>query len=647
MNICTKTIIKHNKNNYIRLISTSSSSGQLKLEGNYDVDKLYDTNYLNVPKLPLPTLEKTLNRYIETVEPIAENNEEFELTKKYVNDYLNSDIGKELHNGIKEVANLPDTQYPYSYIERYWDEMYYGGRWPLPVNVNPFFVFHDEPTQDPTKRASLFSVSLLRWWVKVVEGRLEGDFERDGSPLCPSQYGQIFGVERKPGVDTDDFIRHPHSKHVIVRSKNRFYKINCISDDNVVISPDELDQILKSLFYDNSIDTLSNDNDVGLLTSSDRTHYALSRIELEKDNNNKDILKDIDTSLFIINLDDIEYGTTLKNKSKQIIHGDNCINRWWDKHQVIVSKDGCLGMNFEHGCNDGLSWARMIHESWNDMINKESGFSKLVTDDKLNKPGPNNDTNINNLELKFNLTETDINNIKKSFTDAKALCDDVDISTLEFDDYGANFIKKQMKMSPDGLAQMSFQLAYRRLHNKNPPTYEACAMKSYLHGRTETIRSCTMEASNFVDAFMNNDTDDNKRNLLSNAAKRHGEVAKGAKLCGLNDNPNLGVDRHLYAMKMLATEKGIVDDIDLFNDPLFTKSSTWLLSTSNVTSPIWKAFGFGAVSANGYGLGYMTSPENIPLIISSYKSGQTENTSSEKMGDEIKQALLDFKKLYE
>ena len=43
----------------------------------------------------------------------------------------------------------------------------------------------------------------------------------------------------------------------------------------------------------------------------------------------------------------------------------------------------------------------------------------------------------------------------------------------------------------------------------------------------------------------------------------------------------------------------------LFNDPLFSRSNTWDLSTSNVTQPFLSSFGFGPVTAAGYGIGYM------------------------------------------
>lgn len=35
--------------------------------------------------------------------------------------------------------------YPYSYIERLWDDMYLCGRWSLPINSNPFLALQPPP----------------------------------------------------------------------------------------------------------------------------------------------------------------------------------------------------------------------------------------------------------------------------------------------------------------------------------------------------------------------------------------------------------------------------------------------------------------------------------------------------------------------
>ena len=195
-------------------------------------------------------------------------------------------------------------------------------------------------------------------------------------------------------------------------------------------------------------------------------------------------------------------------------------------------------------------------------------------------------------------------------------------------------------MSPDAACQMAMQLAYTRMHGKPAPTYEACAMKSYYHGRTETIRSCTLESVAMCDAFLSNADNETKRMKFLEAAATHVKVAQGAKACV---GPYQGVDRHLYAMKCIAAQKGL--DVPLFNDPAYSYTSTWKMSTSNVTMPIFDIFGFGPVCEDGYGFGYLTGADSLPMCITSFKSHK--ETSSEQMAANLEQSFMEFNELFE
>ncbi|CAM9225193.1 unnamed protein product [Choristocarpus tenellus] len=85
---------------------------------------------------------------------------------------------------------------------------------------------------------------------------------------------------------------------------------------------------------------------------------------------------------------------------------------------------------------------------------------------------------------------------------------------------------------------------------------------------------------------------DTKRAAFDHAATRHVEVAKAAQ-------GGMGVDRHLLAMRSAAAgtagKSGNAGGKDLgvefFEDPLNSYSSTWLLSTSNLSLPWVKQFG--------------------------------------------------------
>ena len=85
----------------------------------------------------------------------------------------------------------------------------------------------------------------------------------------------------------------------------------------------------------------------------------------------------------------------------------------------------------------------------------------------------------------------------------------------------------------------------------------------------------------------------------------------------------------------------------LFRAPLFARSSTWTLSTSNVTTDFFDLFGFGAVSGDGYGLGYMTLEGNMPVCVTSFGGAAGPGTDSAALAEGIARALREFDELFE
>lgn len=92
--------------------------------------------------------------------------------------------------------------------------------------------------------------------------------------------------------------------------------------------------------------------------------------------------------------------------------------------------------------------------------------------------------------------------------------------TLEFDEYGKNFIKSQ-KMSPDSFLQIAMQYAFYRLHGVPAAQYETGQTRMFLHGRTETIRTCSTESIDFAKAMLGTVSDAEKAQKLRTAVEAH------------------------------------------------------------------------------------------------------------------------------
>lgn len=69
---------------------------------------------------------------------------------------------------------------------------------------------------------------------------------------------------------------------------------------------------------------------------------------------------------------------------------------------------------------------------------------------------------------------------------------------------------------------MALQLAYYRDAGKFSLTYEASMTRLYREGRTETVRPCTVESSDWVKAMENKNVSTEERvKLLKLACERH------------------------------------------------------------------------------------------------------------------------------
>jgi hypothetical protein len=84
---------------------------------------------------------------------------------------------------------------------------------------------------------------------------------------------------------------------------------------------------------------------------------------------------------------------------------------------------------------------------------------------------------------------------------AKTLIEDVEMALLVWTEYGKGFIKK-LRISPDAFLQMALQFTYYRNQGYFSLTYEASMTRLFREGRTETVRSCTKESSDFVQAML-------------------------------------------------------------------------------------------------------------------------------------------------
>lgn len=169
--------------------------------------------------------------------------------------------------------------------------------------------------------------------------------------------------------------------------------------------------------------------------------------------------------------------------------------------------------------------------------------------------------------LQWEFPDTLLAAIDTSYRVATALLNDVDLRILMFTGYGKGFMKN-CRVSPDAFIQMALQLAYFRDAGRFCLTYEASMTRLFREGRTETVRSCTMESAAWVRAQVDGAPLRRRMELFLAAARRH-QLAYQDAMAGR------GIDRHLFCLyvvsKYLELDSPFLQEV--FNEP-------WRLSTS-------------------------------------------------------------------
>ncbi|KAK9471422.1 acyltransferase ChoActase/COT/CPT [Dipodascopsis tothii] len=621
-------------------------------------------------KLPIPPLEESIKRYLAAVKPL-QTPREHEDTQAAAAEFLQKH-GPELQQKLIKYAASRS-----SYIEQFWYDSYLNFDNSVVLNLNPFFLLEDDPTPERSNqvnRAASLTVSALSFVRALRREELTPDMVR-GKPLCMYQYSRIFGTARIPTENGCVIQSDYTSKHIVVLARSQFYWFDVLDDNSdIIMTEKDIAQNLETIIADaqNTPVTEAAKGAVGVLTAENRRIWANLRDVLTRDtgddaepSNNQECLRAIDSALFVLCLD-YSSPETASELSKNMLCGTNviekgvqvgtCTNRWYDKLQIIVTKNGHAGINFEHTGVDGHTILRFVSDMYTDTIMR---FARSINGNAPSlwasespdpaKRDPASFGNVTTTPHKLEWTMIPELSLALRFAETRLadLIHQNEFEVLEFEHYGTNFIK-DMGFSPDAYVQMAFQAAYYALYGKVECTYEPAMTKYFLHGRTEAIRTVTDESVAFVRKFCEDAPGRQKIEFLRKACEAH--VAR-TREC----SQGLGQDRHLYALycmhqrgledqlERMYMEQAAVDGDDsssdissspkrpaptlevpqLFADRGWDKLNNTIISTSNCGNPSLRLFGFGPTSQDGFGIGYVIKDDSISICASS-KHRQTK-----------------------
>uniref|UniRef100_A0A8C5EHS7 carnitine O-palmitoyltransferase n=1 Tax=Gouania willdenowi TaxID=441366 RepID=A0A8C5EHS7_GOUWI len=592
----------------------------------------------SLPRLPVPSVRDTCSRYLESVRPLMED-EQYERMKGLAEDF-EKNLGPRLQWYLKL-----KSWWASNYVSDWWEEyIYLRGRGPIMVNSNYYamdflYVF---PTSVQAARAGNAIHAIMLYRRKLDRAQIKPLMLLHTIPMCSAQYERMFNTTRVPGVETDTLQHMNESKHIVVYHKGRFYKVWMFYDGRLLL-PREIEQQMERILADES-EPQPGEEKLAALTAGDRTPWAKARELHFSRGKNKQALDAIEKAAFFVTLDDTEQRfdeanpvKSLDSYAKSLLHG-KCYDRWFDKSfNLIIFKNGTMGLNAEHSWAD----APIIGHLWEQVLCMDPVRLGYTEDGHCcgqlhpTLPGPQ--------RLQWEISTECQEVIENSLTLAQNLADDVDSHIVPFNDFGKGLIKK-CRTSPDAFIQIALQLAHYRDKGKFCLTYEASMTRLFREGRTETVRSCTMETCAFV---LEGGYREERLRLLKEAAEKHQNMYRLAMTGG-------GIDRHLFCLyvvsKYLGEESAFLKEV--LSDP-------WRLSTSQTPLQQVELFdlvrhpeyvstggGFGPVADDGYGVSYIIVGENLINFHISSKHSSPE-TDSHRFGANIRQSMLDILDLFQ
>ncbi|XP_049811312.1 carnitine O-palmitoyltransferase 1, liver isoform-like [Schistocerca nitens] len=596
-----------------------------------------------LPKLPVPALRDTVQRYLRTVRPLYDD-VHYALIEKLAYEFENG-VGPKLQRYLMAKSWLSEN-----YVSDWWEEYaYLRCRAPILINSNYYGIdlILANPTHVQSARAGMLIHRFMKSQKKILYQTQDPLLIQRVIPLCSSQYMQLFNTTRVPGEETDRLVHYEDSDHVVVYHQGRYFKL-IVYCNGRILEPCEIEQQIIQILQDRSLPAIGEEK-VAALTAGDRPHWSRIRQKFFSYGVNQQSLEDIETAAFFVALDDgpLEFDENdprkLENFGRVGFHGKG-YDRWFDKSiTLVIGSNGHAGFNAEHTGADGAAMA----QTWEYVLQAEV----LTTRDKsyyrpdghtagtpkVVPPPPT--------RLQWDLEDC-VDAIESSYQVACELISDLDLRILYHNAYGKGFIK-QCGVSPDAYIQMALQLAYYRDVGKFTLTYETSTTRLYLKGRTETVRPCTMESVAWVKAMTDkNYPVEDKMSLLKAACAVHIKSCKDA-MCGK------GVDRHLFCLYILS--KYLKTESPFLQEAL---SEPWRLSTSQtphnqigkadprkIPNCITPAGGFGPTDKDGYGVSYIISGEDVLFFhVTSKRSSPV--TDSTRFSNGIKTALTDMRNLF-
>ncbi|KAG2051630.1 acyltransferase ChoActase/COT/CPT [Suillus hirtellus] len=681
-----------------------------------------------LPRLPVPDLRKTLDRYLQSIQPFLREDEArghslFEASYKkrvqWVDDFEKG-IGRLCQHKLHEL----DARSPHNWLnDNIWTNYaYLSWRVPLLINSNWWLTLINDPSipesilRGDTKsgiepwqvrRAACILHRVLDWRARMVNQHPDPDTTRTGVWLLTNTE-KMFNTCRLPRAGADVLAtKNPASEYaqdIILMLYDFVYTVRVCDDDRTPLPVQAIEDRIRAVVLDVIHRQESGESavPVGVLTSDERDRWAENYQHLlSLSPTNASTFRAINESIMALSLDHYtampwHYSTpTLPSSSKSSQASIPALDSDAEIHAHLHNTrspprarnrffDKCLTLSLERNTRAGVMGEHTPVDALVPSIVFDYGVVAGIDFSAFSEPVPRplvleearvSDSGKAWSRLDWVTDERIEAQIKEAEGRAQALINNSEAGVWDFGEYGADWIRSVARLPPDAYTQLALQLAWYRSRGVLTATYETALTRMFNAGRTECVRSASVEALEFVLAAKGwgrgaecvaergrHEVEPRALlSLLQQAIQTHARRTREAAI-------GRGIDRHLLGLKLMLEElpvdaitstsssdspskSGLTDPPQkrthpLFADPLFSRSQEWKLSTSGLSAgEQFRGTGFGAGWEDGYGINYLIAPNRIKFCVESKFSSPL--TSTNKFKQHIADALQDMRAICE
>ncbi|KAI6662015.1 Carnitine O-acetyltransferase-like [Oopsacas minuta] len=575
------------------------------------------SRYAILPKLPVPALSDSLDRFLTAMKPLITQSQ-FSRLLEITNSFSKRE-GPFFQDRLIKFAEETDNWALCVWVDiRFLSNrsslLFTNGK---PAIKTPYNL---SIPSEMLLITSQYLCQLARVLETIRDEELPQEMIGD-IPQSMSQYRRLLGAYRIPHLRRDSHVFSPYSKHIIVMYAGRIFKMPIYSDTDIdrYMSVEEIHHLLSQVLSYGNDETQSH-TPVCLLTALDRDSWYTAREQLIQDSSvNRNSLREIETSLFGLCIDEFTDEHTF-NESKLHRFGDirddfKCYNRWFGLGlQILFTASGYMSLIYDHALIDGA-----VPYLLNIIPDTEY---KLDTSKVIN-------TNLNVELIKWELSTKSLLHLEETKQKMNKWYSDYDVCFLDFESFGKDLIKKH-GLYYQGFIQLAIQLAYYKLYKQLTASYQTVSLASFREGRLEHPITVSEDMKIFVQSMTSHGYTDRERwKLMLRAIHRY-------KLLLSDTSRGHVFVKHMQALKYLAERENI--SVELFENSCFKL----FIEPNLAISSIFTSFPFrGSFSLlNGHFIILLLHTDLIRLSVTSTLSQTSVNSS--QLCREIEVSLLEL-----